>query len=140
MKPIETFFTRVAAISLLSMACFSAAHAQDASAIDESIPCIKKSNIWSVDIVDNKNIVFQTGVNNYYLNTLPYACNGLRLNDSLSYQSSVNELCNVDVITVLDTAGPGFQSGPSCGLGKFDPINKDEIKSLKESLKAKSRS
>jgi len=101
----------------------------------ESIRCLKLNRIDNIDIVDNSHLVFQTGINEYYLNTLPYACNGLRLNDSLMYRTSLNEICNVDVVTVLNTIGPaGYQEGPSCGLGMFEPISREEIKTLKDTL------
>lgn len=129
------FYTRIAAISLVCLTALPVVHAQDAAADKEPIRCVKIDRIDNVDVIDNQNVVFQIGINDYYLNTLPYTCNGLRLNEAIMYRTSTNELCDIDVITVLDKVGPGFQAGPSCGLGKFKPITKEEIKALKESLK-----
>ena len=129
------FFTRIAAISLVCLSALPAVHAQEAATDKEPIRCVKIDRIENVDVVDNQNVIFQIGINDYYLNTLPYTCNGLRLNESIMYRTSTNELCDIDVITVLDKIGPGYQAGPSCGLGKFKPITKAEIKTLKESLK-----
>ena len=128
-------YTRIAAISLVCLSVVPVVHAQDAVTDKEPIRCVKIDRIENVDVIDNENVVFQIGINNYYLNTLPYACNGLRLNESIMYRTSTNELCDIDVITVLDKIGPGFQAGPSCGLGKFKPITREEIKTLKASLK-----
>jgi Family of unknown function (DUF6491) len=129
------FYTRIAAISLVCLSVVPVVHAQDAVTDKEPIRCVKIDRIENVDVIDNENVVFQIGINDYYLNTLPYACNGLRLNESIMYRTSTNELCDIDVITVLDKIGPGFQAGPSCGLGKFKPITREEIKTLKASLK-----
>ncbi len=129
------YYTRIAAISLVCLSVVPVVHAQDAVTDKEPIRCVKIDRIENVDVIDNENVVFQIGINNYYLNTLPYACNGLRLNESIMYRTSTNELCDIDVITVLDKIGPGFQAGPSCGLGKFKPITREEIKTLKASLK-----
>ena len=129
------FYTRIAAISLVCLSVVPVVHAQDAVTDKEPIRCVKIDRIENVDVIDNENVVFQIGINNYYLNTLPYACNGLRLNESIMYRTSTNELCDIDVITILDKIGPGFQAGPSCGLGKFKPITREEIKTLKASLK-----
>ena len=129
------FYTRIAAISLVCLSVVPVVHAQDAVTDKEPIRCVKIDRIENVDVIDNENVVFQIGINNYYLNTLPYACNGLRLNESIMYRTSTNELCDIDVITVLDKIGPGFQAGPSCGLGNFKPITREEIKTLKASLK-----
>ena len=129
------YYTRIAAISLVCLSVVPVVHAQDAVTDKEPIRCVKIDRIENVDVIDNENVVFQIGINDYYLNTLPYACNGLRLNESIMYRTSTNELCDIDVITVLDKIGPGFQAGPSCGLGKFKPITREEIKTLKASLK-----
>ena len=129
------YYTRIAAISLVCLSVVPVVHAQDADTDKEPIRCVKIDRIENVDVIDNENVVFQIGINNYYLNTLPYACNGLRLNESIMYRTSTNELCDIDVITILDKIGPGFQAGPSCGLGKFKPITREEIKTLKASLK-----
>jgi len=126
-----------ALVSLISFIYVSSATANQADNTDNSIPCLSLSRIKNVDILDNKHLVFQTGVNDYYLNTLPYACNGLRLNDSFLYSSSINQICNVDVISVLNKFGSGYQSGPSCGLGVFVAVNKEEITTLRNDLKAK---
>lgn len=101
---------------------------------ENAVNCLQLNRIQNTDIIDNKRIVFQSGVNDYYLNTLPYACHGLKVNDSFIYETSINELCHVDTIQVLDQTGPGVSSGASCGLGYFEPITKDQIKKLKESL------
>lgn len=113
---------------------FSTAIAQETIGTEEDMSCISTSSIKQIDIIDNSNVVFRTGVNNYYLNTLPRVCNGLKLHDSITYSTSTNRLCNVDVITVMDKAGPDFHTGPSCGLGYFASISKEEIDELKGNL------
>jgi len=126
---INTFF-------VVTVYCFSfsTAIAQETNGAENDMSCISTSSIKQVDIIDNYNVVFRTGVNNYYLNTLPRVCNGLKLNDSIMYSTSTNRLCNVDVITVMDKAGPDFHTGPSCGLGHFASISKEEINELKGNL------
>jgi hypothetical protein len=135
MPRTRQLYTQIAAISLACLTALPAVHAQDAEKDKEPIRCVKIDRIENVDVIDNQNVVFQIGINDYYLNTLPYACNGLRLNEAIMYRTSTNELCDIDVITVLDKVGPGFMAGPSCGLGKFKPVTKEEIKTLKDSLR-----
>jgi hypothetical protein len=38
------------------------------------------------------------------------------------YRTSLSQLCNVDIITVLQNVGFGFLPGASCGLGMFRPV------------------
>lgn len=127
-------FIKTAAICLISVTGVPGVLAQQETGVDQAVPCLKLSRIQDVDIIDSRRIVFQSGINDYYLNTLPYACNGLKLNDSFMYQTSLNEICNVDVITVLNDIGPDYNAGVSCGLGKFEPVSKEDIKKLKSSL------
>ncbi|MDH3511808.1 MAG: hypothetical protein OER85_13220, partial [Gammaproteobacteria bacterium] len=45
---------------------------------------------------------------------------------------SLSQLCDLDIITVLNDYGFGFTPGPSCGLGRFYPITKEEAKALQK--------
>lgn len=129
MSDIKKFISVITASGLIGLAGTVQAKPEG-----EAIPCLTLSRIQDVDVIDNTRIVFRSGVNDYYLNTLPRHCNGLRLNDSIMYSTSLNQICNVDTIRVLDTIGPGYNAGVSCGLGHFEPISKEEIKNLKDSL------
>jgi hypothetical protein len=63
-----------------------------------------------------------------YLNELPYQCPQLGFYKSYTYSTSINQLCNTEIITVLDTAAR--QRLGSCGLGKFEkltPISEEEM-------------
>jgi hypothetical protein len=53
-----------------------------------------------------------------YLNTLTAPCPRLRFHKAFPYKTSVNRLCNLDIITVF--VGGTSLPGPSCGLGKFE--------------------
>lgn len=99
---------------------------------DTSIPCVSLRNTQDINIIDDNNIVFHMGGNSYYLNTLPYRCNGLKRNDTIMFRTSIDKVCDVDVITVLQNIGPGFQAGPSCGLGRFIPISGEEVRALSQ--------
>ncbi|MFT7459858.1 MAG: hypothetical protein ACI909_002541 [Planctomycetota bacterium] len=137
MTSIKKYVTGFTAISTMLMFGLSAAITAEAASAESAEPCISISRIQDSNILDNTHVVFQTGVNKYYLNTLPYACNGLKLHDSFSFSTSIGHLCNVDTISVLTRYGGAYETGPSCGLGKFEPITKEEIKTLKDELAQK---
>ena len=124
-----------AIIGIIVYAYLFPAFAQEFPVEDSSIRCIPLRSIQEIEILDDRNIIFRVGSNNYYLNNLPYRCSGLRRNDTIMYRTSINEICDVDVITVLDDIGPGFQAGASCGLGRFTPVNQEEIKMLRELIR-----
>lgn len=93
--------------------------------------CLPIHSIRRTKIVDDQNILFFTNDGKVYNNKLPHRCSGLASADTFSYKTSQNELCNVDVITVLHQTGGSYMNGPSCGLGNFAPTENPD-KAAKE--------
>ena len=91
--------------------------------------------LWSIDnirVLDEQNIAFRMKNDDYYLNRLPNPCHNLDDNRAIMYSTPLASLCNLDIITVLDPVGGGFQNMGSCGLGEFQPVSESEIRQLKE--------
>lgn len=82
--------------------------------------CIDLSRIRESRVRNDQVIDFVMNDRKVYRNTLPYACSGLGFEEKFSYATSLDQLCSTDTITVL-TSSPG-PSGPSCGLGNFQPV------------------
>jgi hypothetical protein len=93
-------------------------------AVGEPIDCIMPSRLRSTDVRDDRTIDFVMDNGDVYRNTLPNNCPSLGFEERFSYKLSTSQLCSVDSITVLQTAGGGFMQGPSCGLGKFQKMSK----------------
>lgn len=87
----------------------------------EAVQCVRIGSIDQIEIVDESTLIFHMRGDEVYRNDLPYQC-PLRRDDTLMYRSSVGQLCNVDIITILNDWGFGFSPGASCGLGMFHPI------------------
>ena len=119
--------------------CFSAAIvgaallAAPAGAQDTTdlVNCISLTRVDNTEIVDENTILFYMRGNEIYRNVLPHRCPGLRAGETFMYRVTTSQLCNVDVITVLDRIGAGFMPGASCGLGKFQPISEAAVEELK---------
>lgn len=120
-------------LSALAMVATGTAGAEERSVEPER--CVQLSRVKSTEVLSNKQIVFELQGNRYFLNTLPYACPGLRRGSTILYRTSLDLLCDVDIVTVLNTFGGGYQPAASCGLGKFEPMDKDEIASLREAAR-----
>lgn len=101
--------------------------------------CISLSRIDRTEVIDDYNVLFHMKGRDVYRNVLPHRCPGLGFRESFMYRTSLNQLCNVDIITVLDNIGFGFSPGASCGLGLFYPVTEDDVKGLKEKVKQKKR-
>ena len=94
--------------------------------------CIDTRRISRTEIVDAENILFYMRGGAIYRNTLSHKCTALAREKRFSYKTSMSRLCDVDVITVLYSMGSGLTSGPSCGLGKFYPVSKEEAEALRQ--------
>lgn len=76
---------------------------------------IRNSNVHSDRVID-----FEMNGGKVFRNELPYDCSSLGFEERFSYKTSLSQLCSTDIITVIQSP-PGI-SGPSCGLGKFVPV------------------
>jgi len=95
-------------------------------AVGEPVDCIQINRITSTRVRDDKTIDFLLG-SKIYRNTLPNRCPSLGFEERFSYATSINQLCNVDIIHVLyTTGGGGLQKGAGCGLGQFQQVEKVE--------------
>ena len=76
---------------------------------------IRQSRVRSDSVID-----FELRNGKTYRNTLPQSCPRLGFEERFAYQTTINQLCSTDIITVLSVAAPS--AGASCGLGKFQPV------------------
>jgi hypothetical protein len=93
-------------------------------AVGKPVDCIQIRSIQSTNVRDDSTIDFVMNGKKVYRNSLPNSCPSLGFEKRFSYRTSMSQLCSVDIITVLWNAGPGLQPGASCGLGKFQPMEK----------------
>ncbi|KQM97047.1 hypothetical protein ASE85_15985 [Sphingobium sp. Leaf26] len=89
-----------------------------------ALDCVQIRSIRSTNVRDDRTIDFIMNGNKVYRNSLPNSCPSLGFEKRFLYKTSLSQLCSVDIITVLWNAGPGLQPGASCGLGKFQPMEK----------------
>ena len=99
---------------------------------DAGVHCLKLSSIRQSEIINNRHILFHLPGGKTYVNVLPRACPGLTRQTAFMYRTSLNELCDLDMITVLDDIGFGLTPGVSCGLGRFYPVDDADIEDIKK--------
>jgi len=88
--------------------------------------CVSIIRIDQADAIDDRTILFEMRGSEYYVNRLPHSCPQLGFEERFTYATSLHELCNTDIITVITSTGPGA----SCGLGLFERLKKkDEAQS-----------
>ena len=92
-----------------------------ATPVGKPLDCVNLQDIRETRVRDDQTIDFYLNGGKTYRNTLPYKCSGLGFQQSFSYKTSLNRLCSVDLITVIQQGGGPVQ-GATCGLGKFQPV------------------
>ena len=111
------------ASSGLAMA-YAREKAAEVRTVGEPKNCVSTHQIRSTKIIDDSTIDFKMVGGKTYRNSLPYSCSGLRRDEAFSYKTSTSQLCNVDIIRVVENYGGRLQDGAGCGLGKFQEIEK----------------
>ena len=97
-----------------------AANAQEAARPEN---CVSLARLDSTYIVDDQTMLFYMTGKDVMLNALPSKCPSLRSEGRFMYRVMLNQLCHNDLITVIYDAGFGLMEGPSCRLGKFQPVS-----------------
>lgn len=99
--------------------------------------CLRLLAIDDSSILDSQHMLFTTKDKRLYVNTFPVACPGMRAGDTYAFRTSLNQLCNQDVITILRPGGHYFIPGVSCGIGMFEEVTPQQADALKQEIKAK---
>ena len=92
----------------------------EATAAGEPVDCLSLSRIRNTRVRSDSVIDFYVGGGKVYRNTLPMACPQLGFEERYLHKTSTGDICSHDTITVLQSGG--MIEGPSCGLGKFQPV------------------
>ena len=112
-------------ILLLALVATGAAAARPqpvATPAGDPVNCIPIIQIDHTRVRDDRTIdFFMRGRRQVYRNVLPNTCPQLGFEEGFSYETSLSQLCNVDIITVLLRTA-GLRRGASCGLGQFQPV------------------
>lgn len=98
---------------------------------DGDSTCVTTRIIDRTEILDNHTIVFHMRGGDIFLNRLDRTCRGLTPRSTFSYRTASSRLCASDSITVIERAGPRFESGATCGLGIFESIHEETLAMLK---------
>jgi hypothetical protein len=122
----------IAALGALSALVVVAGPARSAGeATNDTLSCVSLMRIESTHAVDDQTILFYMRNGDIYLNSLSSRAFGLSRNRPFMYKTSTGQLCNHDIITVLEPIGIGFMQGSWSSLGKFVPTDEAHADALK---------
>ncbi len=92
-----------------------------ATVVGEPQSCVLLPQLRETRVRDDWTIDFVSENGHVWRNTLPYRCSGLKVGNGFTYETSLSQLCNNDIIYVPELAGD-LHRGPACGLGEFVPV------------------
>ena len=119
---------------LLCVALLAAAEAQnDPPAANPH--CLRLATIDRTEAVGDRNILFYMKNRTIYRNELPHSCPSLKAGRPFMYRLALDQLCDTDVITMLEQHTFGFVPVESCLLGPFKLTDAADAETLKASEK-----
>jgi len=88
------------------------------------VNCLSLPRVSSSTIVDQTAIIYKVSNRLWYVNRPDGgSCPALQPQRTLVTHLTMSELCDLDIVRVVDMQGPAMEYG-SCGLGKFVPYTK----------------
>ena len=124
MKNTLTILSAIGLISSGIAIAYASENSPEFRTVGAPKNCVSTHQIRSTKIINDSTIDFKMAGGKTYRNSLPSSCPGLRRDDAFSYRTSTSQLCNVDIIRVVENFGGRLQEGAGCGLGKFQEIVK----------------
>ncbi len=100
----------------------------------KAVRCIDLKRIKTSEILGSQHIVFEMSNRERYMSTLSHPCPGMRPNTPYLLRPSTGRLCDLDIITMLNSTGFGFMPGASCGLGPFEPVSAEQVEMVKRAI------
>lgn len=119
----------VVLMTLFGRLVLTPAHAQDDP--PRAVHCVRLQSIDRTEVVGDRNILFYMKDRTIYRNRLPQACPGLAQGRPFMYRVVLSQLCDTDIVTVLERWGFGFTPAASCLLGPFDLVDEADVEALK---------
>lgn len=86
--------------------------------------CLTSHRIRETRILNDKQILVTMNGGDAYL-AEPKSCPGLSKGLALSYDATIDQLCNTTIIHLLDTSSPVPARG-SCGIERFEKLEKKQ--------------
>lgn len=127
----------ISAIGVLSTLVIMTGPAWGAAAsAEDTVSCVNLRRIDRTQAIDEQTIVFYMRNGDMYVNHLSNRAVGLTHNRPFMYKTSTGQLCDNDIITVLEPLGFGYTEGSWSALGKFVPTDEASVDAMKNGQSA----
>lgn len=103
---------------------------------DQSKRCLSLHKFDEVRALDENHILFEMKGGKYYVVQLERRCPGLLPQNAVGYEHRSSRLCATDRVRGIGVTG---SFSPTCQLGRFQPISKEQLALLEEAIKHRAR-
>ena len=105
------------------------------------VDCIPNHRIRSIEVLDDKHVSFRMSRDEYYLVQFKHRCPGLRRNKPvITEPRSSTRFCALDGLRATYEGALGDLSpGMYCSIPGFQPVTKEQIVLLKDTLRIERR-
>jgi hypothetical protein len=100
------------------------------------VRCLSTHAYRSVEVLDNRNVLFKGPGDRAWLNQLRFPCAGLRPRDTLQFRLRDNRVCDMDTFEAVDTFFRIWsRTSATCSLGQFQPVTPEQVEAIRAAVK-----
>lgn len=97
--------------------------------------CLSSHDFRSVEVLDDRHVLFEGRGGRVWLNRLKNRCIGLRRDDTLRFSRHSGRLCALDSFEAVDEfASRWSRTSGICSLGEFHPVTREQVEALETAL------
>jgi len=98
--------------------------------------CISTMQYDSMEVLDQRHVLFKGTGDRFWLNELRMQCVGLRRDSTPVIRLRDTQLCDMDTFQAVDDMlGVWNRTSATCSLGQFTPITREQADGIRQALK-----
>ncbi len=98
--------------------------------------CISTMQYDSMEVLDQRHVLFKGSGDRFWLNELRMPCIGLRRDSTPVIRLRDTQLCDMDTFQAVDDMlGVWNRTSATCSLGQFTPITREQADGIRQALK-----
>lgn len=98
--------------------------------------CLRTVDYDSVDVLDDRHVLFRGPHDRIWLNVLRSRCGGLSSNTTLLFNLRSTNICDLDTFTGVHAFFRFWQrETATCALGTFHPVTAEQVEMIERALR-----
>jgi len=101
----------------------------------QAVKCLKSENIERTEPIGDRYIVFHLRGNETWIAQMRHRCPQMGPYSKLMFVKNNPRICEWDEVRVVrDDGDDEYRLGPPCNLPKFEPVSREQVEMLKQSI------